>query len=90
LDVRFTAPLQVVPAVVQAFETGPLWFGMVTKIDCQRAAEPYSKTPIPATAETVKVDSTGRPKFLNTHYREAPVQVQIWVELMDFDEKALK
>jgi hypothetical protein len=90
LDVRFTAPLQVVPGVVQAFETSPRWFGIVTKVDCQRAAEPYSKTPLPASADTVKVGTDGKTTFYNTHYKEAPVQVQIWVELYDFDDKQLQ
>ena len=90
LDVRFTAPLQVVPSVVQAIETGPRWFGVVTKLDCQRATEPYCKTPVPADAKPVKLGADGKPTFLNTHYQEAPVQVQIWVELFDFDEKQLK
>jgi len=90
IDIRFTAPLSVVPQVVQAFETSPKWFGIVRKIDCQRAAEPYAKSAIPATAKAVDVGADGRPTFTNSYYQEAPVQVQFWIEILKMDEQALK
>lgn len=90
LDLRFTAPLSVVPQVVQAFETGPRWFGIIRKVDCQRIAEPYAKSALPATGKAVDVGADGKATFANSHYQEAPVQVQFWLEMLKFDEQALK
>lgn len=90
IDIRFTAPLSVVPQVVQTFEASPKWFGIVRKIDCQRVVEPYAKTATPATVSAVEIGADGRPMFSNSRYHEAPVQVQFWLEILKMDEQALK
>jgi hypothetical protein len=90
LDLRFTAPMSLVPQVVQAFETSPRWFAIVRKLDCQRVAEPYAKVAVPATSKAVEVGADGRPIFSNNHYQEAPVQVQFWLEILKMDEQKLK
>lgn len=82
LDVRFTAPFQVVPAVVRELESSPRWLGIVRKIDFQRATEPYGRADagaFPASADR-KDDRRS-----NTHYREAPVQAQVWLDLVEFE-----
>jgi hypothetical protein len=90
LDLKFTAPLSVVPKVVQVFETSQRWFGIVRKVDCQRVVEPYAKTALPATVKAVEIGADGRATFINSHYQEAPVQVQFWLEILKLDGQALK
>jgi hypothetical protein len=88
LDLRFTAPLPVVPAIIQTLEACPLWYGIVRKIDMQRSIEPYDRSSEIGIASPVLEDS--RNPRLNTHFREAPVQIALWLDLLSFDKAKLE
>ena len=87
LDIRFTAPFPVVPAVIAALENSDRWLGLVRKIDFQRVTEPYGRADSATyAAATDKKDD----RRSNTRYREAPVQAQVWLELIEFNAAQLR
>jgi hypothetical protein len=91
LDIRFTAPLSVVAVVVQALEADRSWFGVVRKIDTQRVAEPYVKaTDISLIAPGAPAEEASKRPPTNTHFREAPIQTQVWLDLLTVKPEMLK
>lgn len=98
MDIQFVAPLNVVPAIVNALETSTRYSAVVTRFDFQRAAptvpsmtDMVALSPAPAdTAPATAVPATGAapamPKYTNTHFREGPVRVAISMDLYEYDK----
>ncbi len=92
LEIIFTAPLSVVAPALKALESNPNYFGVIRTIDSQRCAAPYPDTG--AFGQMVPKDENYNPGRLNSYYQEAPIQVLVIMDLLDFEnekvEKALK
>jgi hypothetical protein len=87
VDVQFTAPLSIVPAVAQALESSTRYVAVTTRLDYQRATTPFPALTEPKLAKAEAVPG------MNTHYQEGPVRALLSLDLYEYDagrEKAIK
>lgn len=81
VELRFTAPFSAVPKLLQALENSNAYYGIIHKVDTQRTAGAYPEDPAkglpPRKDEAVPAN--------NTYFQEAPLQVQVLLELIAYD-----
>jgi len=80
VDIVFTAPLSAVPAYMKALESSSRWLGAVSRVDFKRAVPPY---PTPGDK---RLENAGPVPGLNTYFQEGPVQVQVTLDLYEYEK----
>ena len=102
VDIQFIAPLSAVPGIVQALETSTRYAAVVSRIDFQRAAASPFPSALDMAPAPVAETGTGTPatpaaavptaakQYINTHFQEAPVRVQVSLDLYEYDAAKAK
>lgn len=102
LEVRFSAPVQLVPTLLQKLESSSRYLGVIRKVDTQRAAKVMPETAAdflnvfklpdgykqdtPAPTTTFAVGGVEKDRFINSRYDEAPIQVLVVLDLLTLGE----
>jgi hypothetical protein len=82
VDLIFVAPLASVPAYMKALETSSRWMAVVSRVDFQRLP---SVPPFPPAGDK-RLETAGPVPGVNTYYQEAPVRVQVTLDLYENDK----
>jgi hypothetical protein len=82
VDIQFVAPLSTVPSIVQALENSSRYTAVVSRLDFQRATNPY-----PTQDARVVATTPGQAVYHNTHYQEAPVRALVTLDLYEYDSE---
>ncbi|MCW8133803.1 MAG: hypothetical protein KIS92_25880 [Planctomycetota bacterium] len=88
LELRFTAPFSVVAPVLQALENTNVFYGVIRKIDTQRASCAYPGVEDLAGLGVPKKD--GNSAKVHPYFQEPPLQVLVLLELNSFDAEGAK